>query len=75
MSCINSWSAKRQSELFLYGENNGVIWDIAVNRTSNPYDTMYIVGTFDTDSKASQMQFCSISEFDGVEFNKVLYLF
>ena len=36
---------------------------------------MYIVGTFDTDSKASQMQFCSISEFDGVEFNKVLYLF
>jgi hypothetical protein len=66
-----SWSAKRRSELFLYSENNGVIWDIAINRTSNPYDTMYIVGTFDTDARASQFQFCSVSEYDGVGFNKV----
>ena len=65
------WSPTSQSELFLYGENNGVIWDIAINRTSNPYDSMYIVGAFDTDTPTSQLQLCSVSCYDGSAFSKV----
>lgn len=57
----------------MYGaESNGVIWDISINRTSNPYDSMFIVGTFDTDTRASQIQLCSVSAYDGVSFSKVV---
>jgi hypothetical protein len=67
-----SWSAKHRSELFIYGaESNGVIWDIAINRTSNPYDSLYVVGTFDTETRASQIQLCSVSSYDGASFSKV----
>jgi len=65
------WSAKYHAELFVYGASNGVIWDVAVNRTSKPYSQMFVVGAFDTESKTSQLQFCSVGEFNGLSFNKV----
>ena len=66
------WSTKSQSELYLYGESNGVIWDMAVNRTSGDMlDTMFVVGAFDTVSESSQLQFCSVGNWDGLSFNKV----
>eukprot|EP01038_Epipyxis_sp_PR26KG_P005697 gene5697-7863_t len=65
------WSNKYQAELYLYGESNGVIWDIAVNRTSQPINKMYVAGLFDTVSKTSQVQFCSVGAWDGIYFEKV----
>jgi len=67
---FSSWSNKYEPELYLYGESNGVIWDIAVN-ASVPYNKLYVVGAFDTVTKASQVQFCSVGEWDGISFSKV----
>lgn len=44
---------------------------MAVNRTSKPYNTMYVIGAFDTETKTSQVQFCSVGQFDGMSFGKV----
>ena len=66
-----SWSNKYRAELFVYEESNGIILDIAVNESSVPYNTMFVVGAFDTVTKKSQVQFCSIGEFDGLAFEKV----
>jgi hypothetical protein len=55
----------------VYGESNGVIWDVAVNQTAYPFDDVYVVGAFDTESKSSQLQFCSVGQFDGMSFAKV----
>jgi len=66
------WSTKYQSELYLYGESNGVIWDMVVNRTSSDIlNTMFVVGAFDTASESSQLQFCSVGGWDGISFHKV----
>ena len=65
------WAPKRREALYVYGENNGVIWDIVVNRTTKPYNSLFMVGAFDTETKTSQLQFCSVSEFDGKTFGKV----
>ena len=64
------WSIKNEPALYLYGESNGVIWDIAVN-ASYPYNKLFVVGAFDTVTKTSQVEFCSVGEWDGVVFSKV----
>ena len=61
------------SELYLYGESNGIIWDIVVNKTSQPFNKLFVVGAFDTVSETSQIQFCSVGEWDGLSFDKVCY--
>jgi UDP-N-acetyl-D-mannosaminuronic acid transferase (WecB/TagA/CpsF family) len=69
-----TWSSNSNSQLFLYGEDNGVIWDIAVNY-SDPYNRLYTVGLFDTVTKESQVQLCSVARFDGINFEKVTIVF
>lgn len=65
------WSTKYEAELFLYGESNGIIWDVAVNRTASPFTKLFVVGAFDTVSETSQVQFCSVGAWDGSTFDKV----
>lgn len=70
----NRWSTDYSKDLYLYGESNGVIWDVAVNRSNAAFNTMYVVGAFDTVSEASQIQYCSVGQWDGpggVGFEKV----
>ena len=55
----------------MYGESNGIIWDIVVNKTSQPFNKLFVVGAFDTVSETSQIQFCSVGEWDGLSFDKV----
>ena len=69
---IRSWTNKYRAELFVYGEANGVIWDIAVNE-SYPFNKLFVVGLFDSVTKLSQVQFCSVGEFDGMSFEKVTF--
>ena len=71
--CVRTyrWSPKYESELYLYGESNGIIWDIVVNRTAQPFNKLFVVGAFDTVSETSQIQFCSVGEWDGLSFDKV----
>ena len=59
--------------MFVYGENNGVIWDVAVNE-SRPSLDVYTVGIFDTVTQSSQVQLCSVASFDGSSFEKVRFL-
>jgi hypothetical protein len=35
---------------------------------------MFVVGAFDTVSETSQIQYCSVGQWDGVYFEKVLHL-
>ncbi len=65
-----SWSANIGAELYVYGENNGVIWDVASN-DSKPHMNLYTVGFFDTVTQTSQVQLCSVANFDGTSFEKV----
>ena len=71
--CVRTyrWSPKYESELYLYGESNGIIGDIVVNRTAQPFNKLFVVGAFDTVSETSQIQFCSVGEWDGLSFDKV----
>lgn len=71
VSRLRRWSPKYVSELYLYGESNGIIWDIVVNKTSQPINKLFVVGAFDTVSETSQIQFCSVGEWDGLSFDKV----
>jgi hypothetical protein len=59
-------------DLYLYGAANGIILDIAVNRTNELYNDIYAVGAFDSVSELSQIQFCSVGAWDGLEFTKVI---
>ncbi len=71
-----SWYKDYQSQLFQYGEDNAVIWDAAINRSSiydSGFDKLYTVGLFDTVSPTSQIQLCSIAKFDGLSFEKVSF--
>lgn len=53
----------------------GVLLDIAINRSSSePYDKFYVVGSFDTVTKTSQVQFCSVATWNGISFDKVTFL-
>ena len=65
------WTASYEPELYLYGESNGVVWDIAVNTSSQPYNRLIVVGAFDTVARTSQVQFCSVGSWDGYVFGKV----
>lgn len=65
------WSTKYHAEVFRYSESNGLILDVAVNESSYPFNTLFTVGSFDTVAKTSQIQFCSVSAFDGITFDKV----
>ena len=42
-----------------------------MNRTSQPFNKLFVVGAFDTVSETSQIQFCSVGEWDGLSFDKV----
>lgn len=42
-----------------------------MNRTSLPFNKLFVVGAFDTVSETSQIQFCSVGEWDGLSFDKV----
>lgn len=66
-----AWSNLNEAELYLYGESNGIIWDIAVNSTRNQFGKMFVVGAFDTVTKISQVQYCSMAAWDGAAFEKV----
>lgn len=65
------WSTQFEPDLYLYGESNGVVWDIAVNTSSVPYNKLIVVGAFDTVARTSQVQFCSVGSWDGFSFGKV----
>lgn len=65
------WSNKYQSELYLYGESNGAIYDLVVNESSTPYNKLFVAGMFDTVTRISQIQLCSFASWDGGTFNKV----
>lgn len=65
------WSNVDEIDLYLYGESNGVIWDIAVNGTDSTGSKMFLVGAFDTITKTSQVQYCSVGAWDGFMFSKV----
>lgn len=71
------WSENYLINLFLYGESNGVIWDMAVNRslTNEFHDDVFVVGNFDTVSESSQIQYCSVGKWNGVKFEKVISSF
>ena len=72
LPCDVRWSKNGSEELFLYGEQyNGVIWDVAVNHSRPFNDQIFLAGTFDTVSKSSQVQLCSVASFDGLAVNKV----
>ena len=71
LSASFRWSDTSQADLFLYGQSNGVIWDVVANETTSGYDRLYVVGAFDTSSETSQIQYCSVGAFDGTEFEKV----
>eukprot|EP01035_Chromulina_nebulosa_P017610 gene17610-23184_t len=64
-----TWSNKFQAELSAV-ESNGVILDVVLNRSSN-FDKMYVVGTFDTMTSTSQVQFCSVGAWNGQVFEKL----
>eukprot|EP00602_Paraphysomonas_sp_CaronLab_P007860 CAMPEP_0185032518 /NCGR_PEP_ID=MMETSP1103-20130426/20669_1 /TAXON_ID=36769 /ORGANISM="Paraphysomonas bandaiensis, Strain Caron Lab Isolate" /LENGTH=964 /DNA_ID=CAMNT_0027568451 /DNA_START=200 /DNA_END=3094 /DNA_ORIENTATION=+ len=64
------WSNSYEAELYVYGESYGVIWDTSVNY-STPSDQLIVVGAFDTVSKTSQVQYCSVGVWTGISFNKV----
>jgi len=65
------WSTDGLTDLYLYGESNGIVWDVAINRTTSPVNTMFVVGAFDTVSETSQIQYCSVGQWDGLMFDKV----
>ena len=51
-----SWSVKYDSELYLYDDNsNGVVWDLSVNTSQLPFNSIYAVGVFDSVSETSQV--------------------
>ena len=66
------WSNLNEADLYLYGESNGVILDMAVNKSSKSYNVVSVVGAFDTVTKASQIQYCSVGMWDGISFDKVV---
>lgn len=56
----------------MYGDDsNGVVWDVAVNKTDPLSNQIYLVGTFDTIAKSSQVQLCSVGTYDGHTVDKV----
>ena len=67
------WSTDYLADLYLYGASNGIILDMAVNRSEDMsiLNNLYVVGDFDSVSELSQIQYCSVGEWDGLNFNKV----
>ena len=48
------------------------MWDVATNQTSNRnFNSLYVVGVFDTVSETSQTQYCSVGQWNGQNFDKV----
>lgn len=66
---IHRWIPEGGHSLYLYGESAGVIWDAALNSTGG-LDTLYVAGTFDTVSSASQSKYCSVAAWSG-KYSKV----
>jgi hypothetical protein len=71
---IRRWIRKYQAELSSV-ESHGVILDVVTNKSSDARsDRLYVVGTFDTMTSTSQMQFCSVGSWNGIAFEKVCTL-
>ena len=69
-----SWS--NNENLYIYGEANGLISDIAMDTSNELYDKLFVAGSFDTERITSQIQLCSVGAYDGLKrdglaFNKV----
>jgi len=48
------------------------VLNVVVNSSQSGADQLFAVGSFDTMTKTSQMQFCSVSTWDGMTFAKVV---
>jgi len=62
-----SWSNKEN--LYIYGEANGLILDIALDASSQLFDKLFVVGSFDTERRTSQIQLCSAGGYDGLKYD------
>jgi hypothetical protein len=66
------WSEKYDIELYLYDYySKGTVWDMAVNASKLPSNTLYAVGVFDSVSETSQVQYCSVGMWNGETLSKV----
>ncbi len=66
------WTNNYEPGLYLYGASNGVVLDMVVNTSQTMYDTSYLVGAFDSDAQTSQVSFCSVGQWNGFSFAKVI---
>jgi hypothetical protein len=55
--------------LYIYGEANGLILDIAVDASNQLVDKLFVAGSFDTERKTSQIQLCSAGGYDGLKYD------
>jgi len=61
------WS--NSENLYIYGESNGLISDFAMDASNELFDKLFAVGSFDTEHITSQIQLCSVGEYDGLKSN------
>lgn len=61
------WLHSYEPGLYLYGASNGVVLDMVTNFSGRSF----LVGAFDSDSKTSQVAYCSVGEWNGYNFAKV----
>ncbi|CAM9779099.1 unnamed protein product, partial [Laminaria digitata] len=70
-----TWYTRFEPQLYLYGKAAGMVTDLAVwhpgSHDPDPYDLLYVVGTFDTICKTCQQQYCSAGVWTGEEFDKI----
>jgi hypothetical protein len=66
----HTWYTRFQPQLYLYREAAGEVFDLVVS-PDEPYDTLYLVGSFDTVCKTCQQLYCSVGYWTGDEFLKV----
>ncbi|KAG5189684.1 hypothetical protein JKP88DRAFT_262058 [Tribonema minus] len=66
----HTWYTRFEPQLYLYGEAAGEVNDLVV-RPSTLYDSLYVVGSFDTVCKTCQQLYCSVGFWTGEEFDKV----
>jgi len=55
--------------LYIYGEANGLILDIAVDASNQQVDKLFVAGSFDTERRTSQIQLCSAGGYDGLKYD------
>ena len=66
-----TWNKKYRAEISSM-ESTGVILDVVLNTSSNAaINQLVVVGTFDTITRTSQVEFCSVGIWNGFSFEKV----